>query len=237
MAVPQLSISNRGYCPFKIMSGDWIPNYWWPKADLYLQTSAQTVWWSNCGRQYSSIWEWWIKEAAKAAKLHDTSWSDHPCTAVIPDTIHYVDELIRGDSCTTDEFCSILTISKGCEIAITEELGYSNIYAWWVPQRWHINTHRQGNWPSLILASVPRLPIKTVIQGMTSGFHHPKPESKWQSMECQHMTFPRRRRKKFNSMPSAGKVMVTILWDWKFLLFSNSCLGAQQWTVTTILKH
>jgi hypothetical protein len=52
----------------------------------------------------------------------------------MPDNIHYFDELIHGDSCTTGGLCCALSTSKCSVMAITEEPGYSKVCAWWLPQ-------------------------------------------------------------------------------------------------------
>jgi hypothetical protein len=41
--------------------------------------------------------------------------------------------------------------------------------------------------------------------------HHCEPESKWQSIEWKHPHLPS--KKKFNCQPSAGEMMLTVLWD------------------------
>jgi len=43
--------------------------------------------------------------------------------------------------------------------------------------------------------------------------HHYEPESKQQSMEWRHVNSPS--KKKFKTLPSAGKVMCTVFWDRK----------------------
>lgn len=60
-------------------------------------------------------------------------WSGRSCTAVMPHSIHQVDELICGDHCiTTDELCSTLYISKGSVMASIALLGDSKVCAHWV---------------------------------------------------------------------------------------------------------
>jgi len=55
------------------------------------------------------------------------------CTAVIPNSICWIDELLCGDHhVTTDELCSILSISKGTVMAVTEELGCLKFCAYWL---------------------------------------------------------------------------------------------------------
>jgi hypothetical protein len=49
--------------------------------------------------------------------------------------------------------------------------------------------------------------LSLIITGDETWIHHFEPETKRQSMEWHHPTFPR--RKKFKVTPSAGKVMAT----------------------------
>jgi hypothetical protein len=50
-------------------------------------------------------------------------------------SIHWVDRLIGGNHhITTDELCTILSLGKGKESEIIEQLGYSKVFACWVPQ-------------------------------------------------------------------------------------------------------
>ena len=51
------------------------------------------------------------------------------------------------------------------------------------------------------------------ITGDEMWCHHYKPESKWQSMEWQHVNSPL--KKKFKMLASAGKVMCTVFWERK----------------------
>jgi hypothetical protein len=75
-------------------------------------------------------WAQWTNKVEQGAKLRGSSRNGSPCTAVMPANIHYVDEMIRGESCTTDELCCALSTSKQSVMAIAEELGYSKVCAW-----------------------------------------------------------------------------------------------------------
>ena len=55
--------------------------------------------------------------------------------------------------------------------------------------------------------------LDRIITGDDTWCHHSEPESKWQSMEWQHVNSPS--KKKYKMLPSAGKVMCTVFWDRK----------------------
>jgi len=85
----------------------------------------------------STVWWWvrWIKGAETGGvALHKKLCSDCTCTTLMPLYIHWVDEMISGNLCTTtDEVCSIPSISKGSVMAFLEELSYSKVCGIWVP--------------------------------------------------------------------------------------------------------
>ena len=63
----------------------------------------------------------------------------------MPYSIHWVDELICSNCCiTTDELFSVLSISKGSVVALTEELSYSKFCVYWLPQMLR-DAHRLEN--------------------------------------------------------------------------------------------
>jgi histone-lysine N-methyltransferase SETMAR len=53
--------------------------------------------------------------------------------------------------------------------------------------------------------------LDRIITGDETWSHHYEPESKRQSMEWRHVNSPS--KKKFKTLPSAGKVMCTVFWD------------------------
>jgi hypothetical protein len=53
--------------------------------------------------------------------------------------------------------------------------------------------------------------LSTIVTGDETWIHHFKPKTKRQSMEWHHTTSPW--KKKFNSIPSASKIMATVFWD------------------------
>jgi len=55
--------------------------------------------------------------------------------------------------------------------------------------------------------------LNRIITGDETRCHHYEPESKWQSMEWQHVNSPSKIM--FKTLPSAGKVICTVFWDKK----------------------
>jgi len=55
--------------------------------------------------------------------------------------------------------------------------------------------------------------LDRIITGDETWCHHYEKESKRQSMEWRHVNTPS--KKKFKTLPSAGKVMCTVFWDRK----------------------
>ena len=55
--------------------------------------------------------------------------------------------------------------------------------------------------------------LDRIITGDETWCHHYEPESRRQSMEWRHVNSPS--KKKFKTLPSAGKVMCTVFWDRK----------------------
>jgi len=147
MAVPQLII--QWQMLMYIENNEQCLNYWLLKVKSW---SVFTNFCSKC--MLKQIWTWVLFTVGheKADKLHGKSWSGSPSTAVMPNSIQYVDELI-SDECrtTTHELCSALSTSKRSVMALTEELGYSKVCVH--HKRWQIDT-RQGKQPVLIFEFV-----------------------------------------------------------------------------------
>lgn len=61
--------------------------------------------------------------------------------------------------------------------------------------------------------------LERIVTCDETWIHHFEPESKRQSMEWKHVSSPV--RKKFKTQPKAGKVMLTIFWDFKGPIFCD----------------
>jgi len=53
--------------------------------------------------------------------------------------------------------------------------------------------------------------LLNIVTGDESGIHHFDPEEKRLSLEYRHTSSPR--LKKFKTMPSASKILLTVFWD------------------------
>jgi hypothetical protein len=61
--------------------------------------------------------------------------------------------------------------------------------------------------------------LLNIFTGDESWIHHFDPEEKRTSMQYKHTSSPR--PKKLKTMPSAGKILLTIFWDYKEFTWQN----------------
>ena len=61
--------------------------------------------------------------------------------------------------------------------------------------------------------------LNRIVSDDESWVHHYQPESKRASMQWKHLSSPC--VQKFKVTPSAGKVMLTVFWDYQGVLLSN----------------
>ena len=161
----------------------------------------------------------WVRrcnEAVEQTPLTDQKRSGRPVTAVSPSNIQRVDDIIRGDRrVTTDELCCILSLSKGSVMTIIHQLGYRKVCARWVPRM--LTDQNKEARKAIASELLQRFHVegeeflKKIVTGDETWVHFFEPESKRQSMEWHHKQSPK--KKKFKTVPSAGKVMATVFWD------------------------
>ena len=103
---------------------------------------------------------------------------------------------------------------------IHEKLDMSKVSARWVPRMLSPfqDTRHQCCQENLeLLTEDPEHFFQRLVTGDDTCVYHRDPESKMESMQWKHKTSPT--PKKFRVEKSAGKVMATVLWDEKGLLF------------------
>ena len=106
---------------------------------------------------------------------------------------------------------------------ITEMLNYRKFCARWVPKQLTdlMKEHRKTVVEELLKRY--RLEgddfLKNIDTGDKSWVHHYDPENKRQSMEYRHPGSPS--VKKFKTVPSAKKIMLTIFWDARGVLYAE----------------
>lgn len=151
-----------------------------------------------------------------AAELRDLPRSGRPPTAVTPDMLQRADVLIRRDRrITTRQLALELSVSKGSVDVIINQLGYSKVCARWVPRCLTVDHKSQRKDISFDLLRRFHVDgeafLSRIVTGDETWVHHFEPETKRQSMEWRHAYSPQ--KKKFKTVPSAGKVMMTVFWD------------------------
>ena len=117
---------------------------------------------------------------------------------------------------TIDKVANHFEISHGSAYDIIHNrLGFRKVCARWVPTQL-IEEHR-NNRVAICQHLLDRYAnegeafLTQIVTGDETWDHHFALESKHQSMEWKHLGSPV--KKKFNSQPSAGKVLLTIFWD------------------------
>jgi hypothetical protein len=63
--------------------------------------------------------------------------------------------------------------------------------------------------------------LNRIVTGDESWIHHYQPELKCASMQWKHPRSPSAKKCKFVSKPSAGKVMLTVFWDFQGVLLAS----------------
>ena len=177
---------------------------------------------------YSNVRRWACRLAEDSdesqqsgyASLKDKSRTGRPSSPVNLDNKANADKLIREDRrITLDELASELGVSHGSAHHLLESLGYSKVFARWVPRQLtdEHKAERVSKCSELIELSErnPTL-LERLKTGDETWMRHYEPESKKRSMQWRHTTSPK--PKKFKLQKSAGKIMATVFWDAQGLL-------------------
>ena len=166
---------------------------------------------------------WWVACFSSGdSDMKDKPRSRWPCTALTSRNEECLDQLIRANRrITTRELCTELNISFNALQTMVASLEYRNVSARWVPRmltQVHIE-HRMQVCQDLLnqYEAEDDSFLDRIITGDETWCHHYEPESKRQSMEWWHVNSPL--KKKFKTLPPAGKVMCTVFWDRKGVIF------------------
>ncbi|PNF17980.1 hypothetical protein B7P43_G17450 [Cryptotermes secundus] len=116
------------------------------------------------------------------------------------------------------------------------KLDYPKVCSRWVPQMLTQDhkTHRMEVCQELLhqFEAEGDKFLDSIVTGDETWCHHYEPESKRQSMEWRHPDSPR--KKKFKTQPSVGKVMCTIFWDRRGVIFESVNSERYKTTVTKL---
>ena len=145
-----------------------------------------------------------------------------------------MDEIIQDNRhVTVDTIARTLGIGHDAIQEMIESLGYRKVCARWVP---HLLTENHKGQRNAITSELPQIYrhegddfLLHIVTGDKSWFHHFEHETKWQSMEWHHLHSPS--KKKAKTVPSAAKVMGTVLWDEEGLILAEFLEPGQ--TITT----
>ena len=113
--------------------------------------------------------------------------------------------------------CTVLNIGFNALETMVATLEYRKVCVMWVP-RMLTQEHREQRM-HVCLDLLNQYEAKgdsfqdRIISDDEMWCHHYEPESKGQSMEWRHVNSPPKKR--FKALPSAGKVMCTVIWDRK----------------------
>ena len=166
----------------------------------------------------STVRRWVARFSSGYSDVKDKPRSGRPYTAVTPRNEERFDQLIRANRrITTRELCTELNIGCNALEAMVATLEYRKVCTRWVPRMLtqEHKEHRMQVCQDLLNQYEPEGDsfLDRIITGDETWCHHYEPESKRQSMEWRHANSPS--KKKFKTLPSAGKVTCTVFWDRK----------------------
>jgi histone-lysine N-methyltransferase SETMAR len=98
---------------------------------------------------------------------------------------------------------------------VHDDLGYRKVCSTWVP--WQLSHNHKHAWHTICQEHLDHHVhegdafLHQIVTGDESWVYHYEQESKRQSMQWKHLSFPA--NKKFKTQPSTGKVMLTIFLD------------------------
>ena len=172
-----------------------------------------------------AVFSWVNKFKRGRAKIVDESRSGRPVQIATDGTVQRVNDLVMGDRrVTIDCVANVIGCSHGSAYSIMhEQLNYRKVCSRWVPR--DLNDENKMNRMGLSLHHLCRYAdegenmLRRIITADESWVHHHQPESKRASMQWKHPSSPC--SKKFKITPSAGKVMLTVFWDYQGVLLTN----------------
>jgi histone-lysine N-methyltransferase SETMAR len=165
---------------------------------------------------YPSVRRWLVDFEGGRSDIIDKPRSGRPSSAGTEANKQHVDELIHSNGrITTRDIIDVIGVGHGTVHNIISDLGYSKVCARWIPcQLTDELKHSRLDVCGLMLQrylNEGEQFMNSIVTGDESWAHHYEPETKRQSMQWRHLGSPS--PKKFKLSPSAGKVMITVLWD------------------------
>ena len=155
--------------------------------------------------------------------LEDHPRSGCPSTATTQENIDRIHQMVMNDRrLTISHLANVISMScKQVENILHNKLGMSKVSARWVPQL--LTPDQKLTRLVMSEANLSRFeadPDRFVERFLAQDecwVHHFEPETKWQSMQWKHSTSPAPKKAKVVS--SAGKVMASVFWDARGIVF------------------
>jgi hypothetical protein len=125
------------------------------------------------------------------------------------------DDIHADQRITSQQLAVQLSVSTGSAMAIIDTSEYSKVCARWIPRS--LTTEHRRQRKAICSELLMRFGaegeafLSRIVTGDETWAHHYEPETKRQSMEWRHPQSPR--KNKFKTIPSAGKVLITVFWD------------------------
>jgi histone-lysine N-methyltransferase SETMAR len=151
--------------------------------------------------------------------LQDEPRSGRPTTSLTATNVEQADKIIRENRRTTvTEMAEKLGISSTSAYSIIHDtLNFRKVCARWVPKQ--LTEEHKATRVERCAVFLQQYReegdtfLKRIVTGDETWVHYYEPESKQQSMSWKHPKSPA--PKKLKSTASAGKVLLTVFWDWK----------------------
>ena len=171
----------------------------------------------------STVKKWAAEFKRGRESLEDDPKSRYPSTATTQENIDRIHQMVMNDRrLTISHLANVISISRErVENILHNKLGMSKVSARWVPRI--LTPDQKFTRPVMSEANLARFeadPDRFDERFLTqdkSWVHHFEPETKRQSMQCKHSTSPAPKKAKVVS--SAGKVMASVFWDAKGIVF------------------
>ena len=171
----------------------------------------------------STVKKWAAEFKRGRESLEDDLRSGHPSTATTQENIDRIHQMVMNDRpLTISHLANVISISRErVENILHNKLGMSKVSAQWVP--WLLTPDQKLTRLVMSEANLARFeadPDRFVERFLTQDecwVHHFEPETKRQSMQWKHSTSPASKKAKVVS--STGKVMASIFWDAKGIVF------------------